>query len=182
MKKFVSHKVVEAGMILAVDKVVGGREEHELLIGENLADGDSNKTVCVSNEWYAKNSDNDAKSLIGGYLVRYEDGYESWSPSEAFEGGYTEVTTAYRADYTTMEGEASGVPLTFSSALFEMKEGNKLARMGWNGKGMYIELQTPTKDSKMTLPYIFMKTAQGDLVPWLASQTDLLAEDWVIVE
>ena len=60
--------------------------------------------------------------------------------------------------------------------------GGRFARAGWNGKGMYIELQRPDAHSKMTLPYIFMKTVQGDLVPWLASQTDMLADDWMEVE
>ena len=47
---------------------------------------------------------------------------------------------------------------------------------------MYIQLQVPDKHSKMTLPYIYMKTVQGDLVPWIASQTDMLADDWIEVE
>jgi hypothetical protein len=47
---------------------------------------------------------------------------------------------------------------------------------------MWLELQTPDEHSKMTLPYVYMSTAQGDLVPWLCSQTDLLATDWEIVE
>lgn len=69
----------------------------------------------------------------------------------------------------------------FGEALTILDLGRKVTRLGWNGKGMYISLQTPDKNSKMTLPYIFMKTAQGDLVPWLASQTDLLANDWIEV-
>jgi hypothetical protein len=56
--------------------------------------------------------------------------------------------------------------------------GRRVTRKGWNGKGMYLELQVPDAHSKMTLPYIYMYTAQGDLVPWLASQTDILANDW----
>lgn len=56
--------------------------------------------------------------------------------------------------------------------------GSRVARQGWNGKGMWLELQRPDKDSKMTLPYVFMHTAQGQNVPWLCSQTDLLAQDW----
>lgn len=71
--------------------------------------------------------------------------------------------------------------LTFSQALGMLKSGESVAREGWNGKGMYIELQRPDAFSKMTLPYIYMKTVQGDLVPWLASQTDILAEDWVVL-
>lgn len=68
----------------------------------------------------------------------------------------------------------------FSAALYALKDGIKVSRIGWNGKGMWLALQTPDTNSKMTLPYIYMYTAQGDLVPWLASQTDILAEDWVI--
>ena len=68
----------------------------------------------------------------------------------------------------------------FSDALNELKNGGRIRRRGWNGKGMWIALQTPDANSKMTLPYIYMSTAQGDLVPWLASQTDLLSEDWEV--
>ena len=68
--------------------------------------------------------------------------------------------------------------MDFSESLKAMKEGRRAARTGWNGKGMWIEIQTPDEHSKMTLPYIFISTAQGELVPWLASQTDILAVDW----
>lgn len=54
----------------------------------------------------------------------------------------------------------------------------RMTRSGWNGKGMYLQLQTPDENSKMTLPYIYMNTAQGDRVPWTASQSDILAGDW----
>ena len=57
----------------------------------------------------------------------------------------------------------------------------RVCRAGWNGKDMYLELQVPDANSKMSLPYVYMKTVQGDLVPWLCSQTDLLATDWQIV-
>ncbi len=63
-------------------------------------------------------------------------------------------------------------------AVGELRQGYKVTRRGWNGKGMYLMLQVPDTNSKMTLPYVYMKTAQGDLVPWLCSQTDLLATDW----
>jgi len=71
--------------------------------------------------------------------------------------------------------------MNFSKALAYLKEGVAIARSGWNGKNMFLELQVPDANSKMTLPYIYMRTAQGDLVPWLASQTDILAEDWETV-
>lgn len=67
-------------------------------------------------------------------------------------------------------------------AVKQMHNGSKVARSGWNGKNMYLMLQVPDEHSKMTLPYVYMKTAQGDLVPWLCSQTDLLANDWGLVE
>lgn len=73
-------------------------------------------------------------------------------------------------------------PSTFGDALEYLKQGHKLTRRGWNGKDMYIMLQRPTERSKMTLPYIYMKTVQGDLVPRLASQTDMLAEDWALAD
>lgn len=66
----------------------------------------------------------------------------------------------------------------FGWALDKLKAGGNVCRAGWNGDGMWLRLQLPDANSKMTLPYIYMSTAQGGLVPWLASQTDLLSEDW----
>jgi hypothetical protein len=63
-------------------------------------------------------------------------------------------------------------------AVETLRNGDKVRRAGWNGKNMWLMLQTPDANSKMTLPYVYMSTAQGDLVPWLCSQTDLLASDW----
>ena len=71
--------------------------------------------------------------------------------------------------------------MDFGAAIKSLKDGGRVKRAGWNGKGMWLALQTPDAHSKMSLPYIYMSTAQGDLVPWLASQTDVLAEDWSIV-
>jgi hypothetical protein len=67
----------------------------------------------------------------------------------------------------------------FGLAITELKRGERMTRLGWSGRGMWIALQEPTKLSKMTRPYIFMKTVDGDLVPWVASQTDILATDWI---
>lgn len=71
--------------------------------------------------------------------------------------------------------------LNFGDAIEALKDGEKVSRAGWNGKGMWLELQIPDTNSKMNLPYIYMKTACDNLVPWLASQTDVLADDWGIV-
>lgn len=81
--------------------------------------------------------------------------------------------------------------MNFGKALEALKEGKKVARKGWNGKGIYLKLQNPDEHSKMTLPYIYIVTtnlitdnpdAPKGVVPWLASQTDMLAEDWVVLE
>jgi hypothetical protein len=70
---------------------------------------------------------------------------------------------------------------TFSEALDFLKLGHQVTRGGWNGKSQWIQLQTPDANSKMSLPYLYIRTVQGDLVPWLASQTDILADDWKVV-
>ncbi len=70
------------------------------------------------------------------------------------------------------------MPFNFGEALRVLKYGRSVGRQGWNGRGMSLKLQIPDANSKMSLPYIYMVTVQGDLVPWLASQTDLLSDDW----
>ena len=69
----------------------------------------------------------------------------------------------------------------FGSAIGYLKRGYKVARQGWNGKGMYLFYQAPDENSVNTLPYIIMKTACNNTVPWLASQTDILSEDWLVL-
>lgn len=77
--------------------------------------------------------------------------------------------------------------MDFGDALRFLMAGNKVARDGWNGKGLWLELQWPDDGSKMTLPYVYLnypddaRNTPGARVPWLASQTDMLAEDWEIV-
>lgn len=114
-----------------------------------------------------------------GYLVAHPDGHESWSPKENFENAYHEYNN-----------------LTLGLAIEAIKKGKKVARKGWNGKGMFLFLTTSidfeTKadlsscshlEGELTLPSIVMKTADDKfVVGWLASQTDMLAEDWCIVE
>ena len=100
-------------------------------------------------------------------------GNVSWVPKEKFE------KTSRKVDN-----------LTFGYAVEAMKLGKKVSREGWNGKGMWLMLCIP--DGGYTLestgktyarsPYIYMKTADDKLIPWVASQTDILAEDWGIIE
>lgn len=71
--------------------------------------------------------------------------------------------------------------LDFGEALHALRAGHKVARVGWNGPDQWVALQTPDANSKMSLPYLYIRTVTGELVPWLASQTDLLTKDWRIV-
>ena len=80
--------------------------------------------------------------------------------------------------------------MDFGQALIELKNGNRVKRKGWNGDGIFLALQVPDKNSKMTQPYIYIDTlglktnnpnAPKGRVPWLASQTDMLTEDWEVV-
>lgn len=115
-----------------------------------------------------------------GYKVRYPDGYESWSPKGVFEEAYRPTDC-----------------MSFGLAIEAMKKGKKVSRRGWNGKGMFLyyvpEGRYPARtdaaksiaeeDGKVDYgAYIAMKTVQGNIVPWLASQTDMLADDWEVVE
>lgn len=79
--------------------------------------------------------------------------------------------------------------LNFGDALNVLKAGGKVARKGWNGKGMYLryidnrnyKIHENFTDGCAELSFIAMKTADNRIVPWLASQTDMLAEDWEVV-
>lgn len=69
----------------------------------------------------------------------------------------------------------------FGWALEYLKAGLKVSRLGWNGKGMYLGLQVPDSSSVNKQPYIYIVPACGQRVPWVASQPDLLGNDWVEV-
>ena len=72
--------------------------------------------------------------------------------------------------------------MKIGEAVTLMEAGHRVCRAGWNGKDMWLALQVPDKKSKMTEPYVYMQTAQGGLIPWLCSQADLLADDWMRVK
>lgn len=81
-----------------------------------------------------------------------------------------------------------GESMNFGDAVTELKKGQRVRRKGWNGVGMWLQLQVPDANSKMTLPYIYIEYPvghkaypEGSRVPWLASQTDALSDDWEVV-
>ncbi|MNI63343.1 hypothetical protein D3C73_1187070 [compost metagenome] len=79
---------------------------------------------------------------------------------------------------------------SFSHALIAMKCGSRVARVGWNGKNMWLVFVNPhnysvdaiRSGSHSVRPFIGMKTADDNFVPWVASQSDLIEEDWIILD
>ena len=112
-----------------------------------------------------------------GYRVQYEDDYLSWSPKAVFEKAYRETT---------------GMP--FGLAIEAAKKGKKIARAGWNGKNQYVELAYCISYKNNAAEVINVNHCNignkalavvgtsGVQMGWLASQADMLADDWRIVE
>ncbi len=111
-----------------------------------------------------------------GYRVRYPDGYESWSPKDVFEEAYRPTDA-----------------MSFGLAIEAAKKGKRIARKGWNGKRQYVELATAISyaspigavvnaehDAIGNQALAFVGTS-GVQMGWLASQADMLADDWMIV-
>lgn len=118
-----------------------------------------------------------------GYLVKYSDGYESWSPKKQFEEAYRDC-----------------MGMNFGIALELARKGVKVARESWNGKGMFIVYQKGYPQgipcNKQTAeawgmnegdlfvcnPYLQIRQADGSHSMWAPSMDDILADDWVIAE
>lgn len=118
-----------------------------------------------------------------GYKVVYDDGYDDWSPKDVFEKAYRRIDN-----------------LTFGLAIEALKEGNKVAREGWNGKGMFVVYQKGYPQgvlcNKQTAEvwglnegdlfvcnsYLQIKNVNGSHSMWVPSINDCLAEDWQIIK
>jgi len=119
---------------------------------------------------------------------RYNGKLHEFDPSDWATGPVTPLYTSPPAKpwvgLTEDQKKDSMDTMDFGDALAALKAGSKVARNGWNGKGMWLELQVPDEYSHMTLPYVYLnypedaQNTPGARVPWLASQTDMLAEDW----
>ena len=112
-----------------------------------------------------------------GYRVRYEDGYESWSPKEVFEEAYRPTNG-----------------LNFGLALEAAKKGKRITRAGWNGKDQWVELGknfsyheasglcVATHHCDIGSQALVFCGTRGRQVGWLASQADMLADDWMVLD
>lgn len=118
----------------------------------------------------------------GGYYVVYDDGYSSFSPADAFEGGYTLLVDSHL--------------MSFGIALQMLKAGARVARLGWNGRGQFVYLVPAASYAVQTgaakshfgegsmVPYnayLALKTVDESVSTWAPSVSDCLAEDWVVV-
>ena len=144
---------------------------------------DGRKIIVTRNEIVAQEIVAAATACDDGYKVIYKDGYASWSPKAVFEEAYRETGG-----------------MSFGLAIEAAKMGMKIARKGWNGKGMWVVYRTGYPDgipcNKNTAdavgipegslfkvrPYLQMKCVDDSFQMWLASQSDILADDWYIVE
>lgn len=166
MKRYIGTKIIEA-------------KPGTMAEAQALKDG---VPVKVQKDIFSKSGTVDKD----GYIVKYPDGYISWSPKEAFEEAYLECDN-----------------MTFGLAIEALKKGKKVARKGWNGNSMFIYIHDGSRVETVSLradaikdycmdrviqyvninPHIDMKAADGSIIiGWIASQTDMLADDWYIVE
>lgn len=128
-------------------------------------------------------------------------------PQDGNQGELLDIRETQMVEYTTMNllsdewvvADEKNCPVlggkatfSFGEAIKYLKRGMKVAREGWNGKGMYL-FRSPKlgcqiyseytgKEINDLQEFIVMKTADDNLVSWLASQTDMLAEDWMFAE
>ncbi len=145
---------------------IAGVEEHRI----TFADPAFEPIDCPA-EMFARGS-----PQSGSYLVEYEgDGYRAFSPGPAFEEGYRPCEDG----------------MSFGGALDLLKAGKRVARAGWNGKGMWLVMIRPggaayrSSDGVLFAMQdcIGLKTAGGTMQPgWNASTPDMLADDWAVIE
>ena len=144
-----------------------------------ITDFDDTSIVWEKSEGQPRNG----ATIEDGYKVVYQDGYESWSPKDVFEAAYR------RTD-----------GMNFGLAIEAAKMGKRIARRGWNGKNMSVAYQKDYPDgipcNENTArawgmkvgelfrcrPYLQLRCADGSFQMWVASQSDILADDWYIVE
>ena len=167
MKQYIGTKIIQAAPAL---RYSDGKENIVMELGRDITDQE-------------KAFINRTRSCDIGYQVRYPDGYESWSPQDVFEAAYRPTDC-----------------MNFGLAIEAAKKGVKITQRGWNGKGMWVVYRTGYPEgipcNKNTAeavgipegalfrvrPYLQMKCVDGSFQMWLASQSDILADDWEIVK
>ena len=148
-----------------------------LALGESACVCPENFNVETGQYWAKEDAMKKAEKelwKLEGYLLKHQ------------------LTDPTFSHYIEAVNEEANDFLNFGDAIAALKSGYKVARAGWNGKNMWLSYLDPYMNKQFTLiekddaegtfsPYIGMKTADNKYVPWLASQTDLLSCDWVII-
>lgn len=125
------------------------------------------------------------------YPIKSEIFSQTYEPAEGMPAEPDMSVATYEpATYEMAIYAGRGRLMDFGDAIRAMRDGERVCRGGWNGKGMWLKLVTPENydvgvkivGGLKMLPWIGMKTAGNEFVPWLASQTDMLAEDWDTLE
>lgn len=195
LPQYKCHKVVRAGRI---HSCIGG------VLSVQVGNAKAVVEFDVGREWVKKH-----QPERDGYFVVYEDGYQSYSPAAAFEAGYSLIidkdsngtVLAQNADGTeTLHFQGSTPASTeidldaadFSDALMWLKEGKRVQRAGWNGKGQFVEIWRmaeglswptgphPSQHVPMKSCFVLVN-AQGEAQPgWVPSMGDLMATDWQV--
>ena len=148
-----------------------------LALGESACVCPENFNVETGQHWAKEDAKKKAEKelwKLEGYLLKHQ------------------LTDPTFSHYIEAVNEEANDFLNFGDAIAALKSGYKVARAGWNGKSMWLSYLDPYMNKQFTLiekddaegtfsPYIGMKTADNKYVPWLASQTDLLSCDWVVI-
>lgn len=167
-----------------------------------LKPGDGTMVVIYPGQWYVVyESSLEGYTMSDDYFSKHTDGAKAEPVAESplAKGIQTLTDLDTSAMYQRNKTDGFG----FSAALLHLKDGGRVARAGWNGKGMWLAIVECAVDNGdfsngtalvlrgnheyavaelNQLPWIGMRTADAGFVPWLASQTDMLAEDWQVVE
>lgn len=170
MEKFIGTKIVQAEPAMKCWGHKGEAHDAGLILTQKEL------VEKVSDGW-------ETTEIRHGYAVVYEDGYRSWSPKDVFVAAYR------RTD-----------GMNFGLAVEAAKLGHRIARRGWNGKNMSVAYQKgypdgiPCNENTARAwgmevgelfkcrPYLQLRCADGSFQMWVASQSDILADDWYIVE
>jgi hypothetical protein len=103
------------------------------------------------------------------------DGLNVWCGDQWLEDFDQAMKQYYKENMTKQN-------INFGQAIEAAKQGKRVARAGWNGKGMYLQLQTVDEHSKMQHNYLYMSDVNGKFFPWNPNNLDILAEDWTILD
>ena len=151
--------------------------------------------VKDAGELYVKTLEGEMHVSVGDYVIQGVNGELYPCKPDIFKKTYNSCDTLCAAEPDDENIRTHN--LLFGMAIEALKRGKKVARMGWNGKGMFLYYVPPGRyparteaaktiagnDGKVDYgAYLALKTVQGNVIPWLASQADVLANDWEIVE